>query len=316
MIASLYKRKRRRGGKLVVGRVWRVKLRLDGELKMRDVSLRVTDRHVAEQKLRALILEGEKESVGMLAPKLIREAAQKPIAVHTGAYVRDLETKGRNRVYLNCVENYLESLGEACGWKFLRDITAASFLEWRRGAKKSAKTLNEYLIAARAFLNWTVGVGYLEKNPLANIQTVEVVRGEMYRHSFTAAEIVALLTVAGPRKPVYLTALLTGLRRGELQKLNWRDLDLDGKTLKVRAAISKNRREAVLPLHPDLVAELRNVKEKAPESAEYVFKGLIPRMPRFYADLKAADIKTDGGRLDFHSLRKTYCTYTWLARRK
>jgi len=101
--------------------------------------------------------------------------------------------------------------------------------------------------------------------------------------------------------------------RGELKQLRWADLDLDASAplVKVRAAISKNHRQAVLPLHSDLAAELRKLRlaECNPES--FVFKGLFPRNERFHADLKAAGIDPQdkgGGRLDFHSLRVTYCT--------
>jgi hypothetical protein len=82
-------------------------------------------------------------------------------------------------------------------------------------------------------------------------------------------------------------------------------------SVKVRASISKNHREAVLPLHSDLVDVLRGLRPVVCNPESFIFKGLLPRTKRFRADPKAAGI--DGqdkgrGRLDFHSFRVTYCT--------
>ena len=58
---------------------------------------------------------------------------------------------------------------------------------------------------------------------------------------------------------MYLTAMLTGIRRGEIKQLRWADVDLDGMAPKITAsaAISKNHYEDALPLHPDLVSALK-----------------------------------------------------------
>jgi integrase len=69
--------------------------------------------------------------------------------------------------------------------------------------------------------------------------------------------------VSGSRGVVYLTAAFTGLRRGELLQLEWRDLHLDAERpfVNVRASISKNHKQAMLPLHSDLVAALSRLRE-------------------------------------------------------
>ena len=58
---------------------------------------------------------------------------------------------------------------------------------------------------------------------------------------------------------MYLTSFFTGLRRLELASLTPRSFRLDDSqpTLVVEAACSKHRRKDVLPMHPDLVAWVR-----------------------------------------------------------
>lgn len=110
---------------------------------------------------------------------------------------------------------------------------------------------------------------------------------------------------------VYLTALETGLRRGELEQLEWRDVNLDGPepSLNVRRSTTKNHKAAPIPMDSELAEELRKLRPAARHSTKRVFAGRIPRMKRFRLDLKAAGIEpvnAAGGRVDFHALRMTF----------
>jgi integrase len=67
-------------------------------------------------------------------------------------------------------------------------------------------------------------------------------------------EMGRLLAVSGERKTVYLMAVYTGLRHGELAALKWSDLHLEAETpfIKVRASTTKNGKSAEMRLHPVL----------------------------------------------------------------
>ena len=88
------------------------------------------------------------------------------------------------------------------------------------------------------------------------------------------------------------------------------DLHLDGTRpfILARAGTTKNKKEAIIPLHPPLAEELRSLPVK---KADPVFKiGLHPERT-FKRDLHRADIEPLdplGRKLDFHSLRKTFAT--------
>ena len=57
MIAYIYRPKRQRNGKLISSRIWRAQLKLTGDVKARDISLGLSDKQVAEQKLRDKAIE-------------------------------------------------------------------------------------------------------------------------------------------------------------------------------------------------------------------------------------------------------------------
>ena len=87
MIAYIYRPKRQRNGKLVSSRIWRARLKLDGDVKARDISLGVSDRQVAEQKMRENIRDRERVSVGLMAPAAQRETFENPMAIYMRAVI-------------------------------------------------------------------------------------------------------------------------------------------------------------------------------------------------------------------------------------
>jgi hypothetical protein len=62
--------------------MYRARVKFPGERKMRDIPLEVTELRSAEQKLQEILKEHSQESVGILAPQKMREAAATPLAEH------------------------------------------------------------------------------------------------------------------------------------------------------------------------------------------------------------------------------------------
>lgn len=133
----------------------------------------------------------------------------------------------------------------------------------RTANRQSAENTNEYLDAANAFLNWMVFAQRTVVNPLACVRKVDT-RGRQVRlrRALTDKEVGRLLNNAGESKIGYLFAVHTGLRRSELCALTWQNinLDTDRPSVSIIAGTAKNRTAVTLPLHPELVAELREIK--------------------------------------------------------
>ncbi len=132
------------------------------------------------------------------------------------------------------------------------------------------------------------------------------------RRALTDDELARLLEVAGPRRLLYLTAMYTGLRRGELRQLQWGDLRLDAERphVHLRAKTTKNRKAESIPLHPELVAELRAARPPGGGAGSAVF-ARIPTNKTRRRDYERAGIERldeRGRQSDFHALRLTYCT--------
>jgi hypothetical protein len=183
MIQTLYRPKRWRNGKRITSRLYSARIRIDGERQILNVPLHVSDKQVAQEKLRKLVQEKEKELHGLTPAKAMRDAAQEFLTKHIKDFVADLRAKGRNRQYVNEFENRLLLLMGQCRWKLPKDVSADSFIKWRIENKtKSAKTLNEYLTCAKGLLHWMILQGRIVVNPLAVVQNAETRGKEVRKH--------------------------------------------------------------------------------------------------------------------------------------
>ena len=223
-----------------------------------------------------------------------------------------MNARGCSKAYIKICSYRFTSLLKQTSWQFLKDINLDSFYIWRSKQKLAAKTLNEYAILLQAFLNWMERKGAIIKNPFKYFTRIETNGREVrQRRAFSDEELARLVSIQSERRIVYLTAVSTGLRRGELAALRWDDIrfDVEKPYIQVRAAISKNKKNASTPLHRELVAELKKLKTQS--STEKVFESLMPKMRQFRKDLETAGItyKDELGRqADFHALRKTLAT--------
>ena len=77
-----------------------------------------------------------------------------------------------------------------------------------------------------------------------------------------------------PRAVVYTFAALTGLRRGEMKKLTWRDVDLEQGILIVRAGVGKAKRDDAIPLHVDAARAIKQLRTDETKESDHVFRTL------------------------------------------
>ena len=313
MIAYIYRPKRQRNGKTVSSRIWRARLKLNGDLKPRDISLGVSDRQTAEQKLRENIRDQERTSVGLMAPAAQRETFENPMVKLVESHVADLKALGRCADHVRHVDKRLRRLMRECGWQSLREATADSFLRWRAKQTQAPKTINEYHAVLSALFTWLRKQNRVPANPFEIINKVDTRgRERIRRRALNDDEAKRLL--ATPRKLLYLLAMQTGLRRGEINALHGGDFHLDAVNpyWVLPAAFVKNRKEQPRPLHPELVGELQKLKAVGKLKPEnLVFPEGVPTMKEIRKDFKAAEIPLKDERgyvVDFHALRTTYIT--------
>jgi integrase len=263
-----------------------------------------------------------------------RESKATPIAEHIKEYLADRIASGCDDKYVSNAEHRLTKLFNACGWDTLADVEPNSFMRWRDKQKTadktargglgiglSAKTLNEYLDTARAFMNWCAASKRIAGVPIGSrivsLALAGIVKAEgekrRNRRALTDEQVATLLAVAGDRALVYRMGLATGLRRQEIDDLQWGDLRLAAirPYAQLRAEATKARRGDRLELQQSLAEALRKMKPADVKDSARVFPEGVPSIGQWRADLAAAKIpyKDEMKRqADFHGgTRKTLC---------
>ncbi len=124
----------------------------------------------------------------------------------------------------------------------------------------------------------------------------------------TPEEIQKLLAATKEKRQLlYETAMLTGLRAGELRALKVRHLDIHRQGLHLEAKWTKNRRKGFQPLPLVLLNRLVAASEGKNDDAP-LLKVPVKQSQALDRDLKRAGIskRLPGGKLDFHALRLVY----------
>lgn len=127
----------------------------------------------------------------------------------------------------------------------------------KKGEKRAHHPIGPRIVASdlkllKAMLNWGVGAGWLDRNPLQAYKIVE--EGTPRRSVFTGPQYQALLKVA-PQYPWQFRGLLilaheTGHRIGALVNLRWRDVDFTAERITWRQESDKIGYEHVTPMTP------------------------------------------------------------------
>lgn len=309
-----------------------------GGRRQRVISTGTANRRVAQEILRKTILLSEYVENGMplaaelrdwitsMSPKLRKRLdtlglIPKDVSLQVTSiteymedYFADCRFKGHGEPYIMVKRRQLLYVFEKAGVRSLIDLKAGrvkSVLEHLKSEGKSNRTVNTFRSSLNAFANWLKEKDHLEKHDLNRLPKLNEMEDRRHpRRAATDEEICRLLRVVPEyRRDAYMTAVMTGLRLGELRKIEKWDVDLDKNTLRVRAEESKNHTEAILPLHDEMVAFFRG-KIVLLGAADRIFE-TIPNNLTFQRGVKKAGIAykdQDGRYFDFHALRSTFAT--------
>lgn len=185
----------------------------------------------------------------------------------------------------------------------------AGYMAARRKAV-SDTTVNRELACLKTLMNKAVEWGRIEKNPAARVKKLK--EPPACERILTSDEARRLIDAASPAlRPVIITALGTGMRRGEILALKWTDVDLVRGFITVQT--SKSGKGRKIPTSGTVAAALGAVAHRG----EHVFQN--PETGTHIMDVKKGfqaacalakrnpEDKKDPGivGLRFHDLRHT-----------
>jgi integrase len=320
---------RRRGSR---GDVWYAKYRLpDGRQVKRKIGPAWTDRgrpaagyftkRTAEGWLADLLDEARRGTL----PGMVRTGAT--FADAASEYMRWLEQdRQRKPSTLRDYKSILQAhLLPAFGTERLEDITTAQVERWSAtlastGAMNN-RTRLKILTVLHGVMQRAKRVWSLPRNPITDVEK-PTQRRSTEMEAFSPEEVMALVRAADSEQDaaIFLTAAFTGLRRGELIALRWREVDFPRRHIRVTASYTeralstpKSGKARSVPMAPEVAEALARLAQRELHSPEddLVFPGTAGGFldgsalyRRYKAALKRAGLRD----LRFHDLRHTFGT--------
>src|SRR3954453_24213060 len=203
----------------------------------------------------------------------------------------------------------------------LEDVTAEHIEGWKATLRMSNRTKIKLLTELNGVFVRARRAYKLPVNPMDGVEKPRA-RSSSGIEVFSPEEVWALVRAAESEQDaaIYLTAAFTGLRRGELVALRWRDVDFAASRLRVtgsyaggRLTTPKSGRVRSLPLAPDVATTLARLADRGGSTGHHhlvfpaVASGYLDASAlsrRYKAALKRAALRP----LRFHDLRHTFGT--------
>ena len=203
----------------------------------------------------------------------------------------------------------------------VESVTPAMIERWLSSMDAAPATRTKALAMVHGIYQRARKVWGLPSNPVTDVEKPPVSQGGDIE-VFSPEEVWALVRAAGSDQDaaIYLTAAFTGLRRGELIALRWRDVDFAGSVIRVRAnyvdgvlSSPKSGKIRSVPMAPDVAKALAKLggRERFTGDDDLLFVG----QQGDYLDARALGRRYDSAlrraglrRLRFHDLRHTFGT--------
>jgi integrase len=219
------------------------------------------------------------------------------------------------RSYQSNLDGHIAPFFGAMPLAEVRLASVQEFIKALLGKGLSPKTIGNVIVILKEMFKHAVQWGHLDANP---VQYVERPRGEDKETDvFTPDEIRRLLDAQEePLRTLLLTAVLTGMRQGELFGLQWEDIDFVKHLIHVRRSLwhgtlgtPKSRRSRrAIDMTPTLEQALQ--QRSATRRSEFVFcseRGTPLDADNFrHREFPAALRRAELRRIRFHDLRHTY----------
>ena len=218
-------------------------------------------------------------------------------------YLRDWA--GKDRAERRWFKYNVARLKKAFGGLNIEEITQHRIQRHLTGRKVGPVTRNHALRFIKNMLSRAVEWGYLDESPAAGMKHLhEPDRPEVFLTQEQAEKLVE--ACAEHLRAIVQTALLTGMRQGELLQLRWSDVNLGNRTLWVPGR-KKGAKGRHVPINEDLGTLLDCIPRHTSHDHVFTYRGKpIQRIKRSWEDARTA-AGVPG--LRFHDLRHTWASW-------
>jgi integrase len=177
-------------------------------------------------------------------------------------FAKSREQSGLSAHYISQCRKIVGDLAKAFAGQMLPDLKTSELDAWLGRFPFAAKTKNGMRIILVACGNWAEGRGYTVKGGSPFPAMVRYKETKAPVSIFTPENIASLLNKADKTlRPFLALCAFAGLRMAELQRLDWKEIDLDRGFITVDASEAKTRQRRLVPISDNLKLWLTPCKQ-------------------------------------------------------
>jgi len=177
-------------------------------------------------------------------------------------FAKSRQQSGLSAHYVSQCRKAMNDLAKAFPGQTLPDLKTSELDAWLGGLTFGAKTKNGMRIILVACGNWAEGRGYLVKGCSPFPAMVRYKETKSAVSIFTPENIASLLAKADKTlRPFLALGAFAGLRTAELQRLDWKEIDLDRGFITVDANKAKTQQRRLVPISDNLKLWLTPCKQ-------------------------------------------------------
>jgi excisionase family DNA binding protein len=164
----------------------------------------------------------------------------------------------------------------------------------------------------KAAMQLAVESEYLEENPFKKFKNLRLERKSVKFLSRSDLDKLLIAVQEEYLKKLFVFAVLTCMRRGEIIFLKWDDIDFDRRLIRVQPADdhrTKFNKERSIPITPQIEELLKSIEHRGPyvfinDKGERLLEDFVTKKFKAYCRETGLDES-----IHFHSLRKTGATW-------
>jgi integrase len=175
----------------------------------------------------------------------------------------------------------LDKFAEKFDGKMVATITSGEIDDWLRSLNVSPVTRNNFRRLVVLMFNFAIGRGYATSNPAE--KTAKAREPKSKPGILSVEQANALLENAAPEILPYMAiGLFAGLRRAEIERLDWSEVDFDSGQIEVTAEKSKskvaNRFITIQPNLREWLLPLRKLRGNVTPQDRFEFRRLFEQV--------------------------------------
>lgn len=211
-----------------------------------------------------------------------------------------MEGENLSEVHKAATRRRIQSFCEVYGGWLACDVSEDIIGDWLHDLGFAQLTVNHYRASLSLLFNHALRIKAVESNPVELVKKLKV--GERDVGILTIEQASNLLAHAPDEVlPALAIGLFGGLRRAEISRLNWEEVDFDQGHIEVKAKNAKSSSRRLVPMRDNLRAWLLPVRE---------MKGQVMPSEQVYR-ARLVEAKASAGIKDWphNALRHSFSSY-------